>query len=81
MKKIILGFFTIGIILILAFIAVKGFQKKDTDSSSNTAKIERGDIARTVIATGKIEPLYKAEIKSKIGGLVKQFYVDEGRPG
>ena len=78
MKKIILGFFTIGIILILAFIAVKGFQKKDTDSSSNTAKIERGDIARTVIATGKIEPLYKAEIKSKIGGLVKQFYVEEG---
>jgi HlyD family secretion protein len=30
------------------------------------------------VATGKIEPLYKAEIKSKIGGLINQFYVEEG---
>jgi HlyD family secretion protein len=78
MKKVILIIVAIIIISILIFIAIKGSLKKDSAGSSNTAGIERGDIAKTVVATGKIEPLYKAEIKSKIGGLVKQFFVEEG---
>jgi HlyD family secretion protein len=40
--------------------------------------VEKGSISKTVVATGKIEALYKAEVKSKIGGLIKQFYVEEG---
>jgi len=52
--------------------------KDDNQGAANTAKVERGSISKTVVATGKIEPLYKAEIKSKIGGLVKQFFVEEG---
>jgi HlyD family secretion protein len=31
-----------------------------------------------VVATGKIEALFKAEVKSKIGGIIKRFYVEEG---
>lgn len=78
MKKAILIIVVVIVILGLVFIAIKGSLQKDSNGSSNTAKVERGDIARTVVATGKIEPLYKAEIKSKIGGLVKQFFVEQG---
>jgi len=78
MKKSILISIVIVIILVLVFIAIIGSLKKDSNGSSNTTQVERGNIARTVVATGKIEPLYKAEIKSKIGGLVKRFFVEEG---
>lgn len=78
MKKAILIVITVVVISGLVVIAIKGCMKHDNKGTSNTAKVERGNIARTVVATGKIEPLYKAEIKSKIGGLVKRFFVEEG---
>src|SRR5258706_3364859 len=45
---------------------------------SKLADVERGDLARVVVATGKIQPLSKAEIKSKASGIVKKLYVDYG---
>jgi len=45
---------------------------------SKLATVERGDLARVVVATGKIQPLSKAEIKSKASGIVKKIYVDYG---
>ena len=78
MKKIILIVIVVVVILFLLFLAIKGCQQGEDSGPANTAEVERGDISRIVVATGKIEPLYKAEIKSKIGGLVKQFYVEEG---
>jgi HlyD family secretion protein len=32
------------------------------------------------VATGEIRPLAVAEVKSKIGGVVRKFYVEEGQP-
>src|SRR6266702_4158055 len=45
---------------------------------SKLATIERGDLARVVVATGKSQPLSKVEIKSKASGIVKKLYVDYG---
>src|SRR5215470_10431801 len=45
---------------------------------SKLATVERGDLARVVVATGKIQPLSKAEIKSKASGIVKKINVDYG---
>ena len=45
---------------------------------SKLAAVERGDIARSVVATGKIEPLVKVEVKSKASGIVKKILVDYG---
>jgi len=78
MKKIIIIGVAVIIVLTLIFIAMKGCQQNGSTLSANTAKVEKGNIAKTVVATGEIEPLYKAEVKSKLGGLVKQFYVEEG---
>jgi len=78
MKKIIF-FIVLGVVVIaLFFLAVKGCKKGSDVQITNTAVVEKGSISKTVVATGKIEALYKAEIKSKIGGLIKQFYVEEG---
>jgi HlyD family secretion protein len=43
---------------------------------SKLTVIERGDIARSVVATGKVQPLAKVELKSKASGIVKQIFVN-----
>ncbi len=51
---------------------------------SKLAKVEKGDLAKNVVATGKIEPITDVEIKSKASGIVKKLYVDAGdlvKPG
>lgn len=78
MKKIILIIVIVVVVGVFGFLAIKGCQTQGGNQQLNTATVERGNISQTVVATGKIEPLYKAEIKSKIGGLIKQFYVEEG---
>jgi len=45
---------------------------------SKIAAVEKGDLAKSVVATGKIEPLAKVEVKSKASGIVKKIYVDYG---
>ena len=40
--------------------------------------MEKGDLAKSVVATGKVEPITKVEIKSKASGIVKKLYVDAG---
>ncbi len=40
------------------------------------AKVSRGDVARSVIATGKIQPITKVEVKSKASGIVEKLFVD-----
>jgi HlyD family secretion protein len=49
-----------------------------TIDPSKLAEVERGDLARVVVATGKIQPLSKADIKSKASGIVKKIYVEFG---
>src|ERR1700733_7194586 len=40
------------------------------------AKVQRGDVLRSVVATGKIQPITKVEVKSKAYGIVTKLYVD-----
>ena len=45
---------------------------------SKLSKVEKGDLAKSVVATGKIQPIVKTDIKSKASGIVKKWYVDAG---
>jgi HlyD family secretion protein len=45
---------------------------------SKLAKVERIDLARSVVATGKIEPITKVEIKSKASGILQKLLVQVG---
>jgi HlyD family secretion protein len=40
------------------------------------ARVTRGDVARSVVATGKITPITQVEVKSKASGIVEKLYVD-----
>ncbi len=44
--------------------------------ASRLATVERGSIARSVVATGRIEPISKVEIKSKANGIIKELKVN-----
>jgi HlyD family secretion protein len=41
-------------------------------------RVERGDIARSVVAVGRILPLSKVELKSKANGIIQVLAVDVG---
>ncbi len=62
-----------------AGLALRGaFKPSHAIDPSKLAVVERGDIARSVVATGKIQPRSKVEVKSKASGIVKKTLVDYG---
>ncbi|HEX6503731.1 MAG TPA: efflux RND transporter periplasmic adaptor subunit [Terriglobales bacterium] len=71
---------SIAVVLLLLIVggliaATSGGTKIDP---SKLAKVEKGDLAKSVVATGKVEPITKVEIKSKASGIVKKLLVDAG---
>ncbi|MDE3156566.1 MAG: efflux RND transporter periplasmic adaptor subunit [Acidobacteriota bacterium] len=69
-----------GGLLVLAG-AVYGFTSLKAGSRIDPSKIvtvTRGTMVRSVVATGKIEPITKVEIKSKANGIIKYLPVDIG---
>jgi HlyD family secretion protein len=71
----------IGLVIITGM-GVTGFvalsRPKNEVDSSRLARVDRGDIARSVVATGRIEPITKVEIKSKANGIIKELKVQVG---
>jgi HlyD family secretion protein len=67
------------VVIVLAGVGLMAARSggKEIDPS-RLATVEKGDLARSVVATGKIQPLAKVEIKSKASGIVKKLYVDYG---
>jgi len=47
--------------------------------ASKMATVERGTMTRSVVATGKIEPITKVEIKSKANGIIERINTDVDR--
>ena len=50
----------------------------DVDAS-RLATVERGTMVKSVVATGKVEPITKIEIKSKANGIIKVLNTDVDR--
>ena len=77
-KLFIYGGIGLAIVLLIAigvFAATRGGTKIDP---SKLAKVEKGDLAKSVVATGKVTPIIKVEVKSKASGIVKKLLVDYG---
>ena len=68
----------IGVVVIVLFagIALARVYKGTAIDPNKLAKVTRGDVARSVVATGKIQPITKVEVKSKASGIVEKLYVD-----
>jgi HlyD family secretion protein len=77
-RLIIWGGIVAVIVLVIAggvFAATRGGTKIDP---SKLAKVEKGDLAKSVVATGKVTPITKVEVKSKASGIVKKLLVEYG---
>jgi HlyD family secretion protein len=74
-RKLILAGAAIVIVAVFGFMAMRDGTEIDP---SRLATIGRGDVARSVVATGKIQPLAKVQIKSKASGIVEKLLVDYG---
>src|SRR6201984_121719 len=77
-RRIIWGSIALVVLLGAGFGVKAALSPSHDIDPSKLANVERGDLARVVVATGKIQPLSKAEIKSKASGIVKKIYVDYG---
>jgi HlyD family secretion protein len=77
-KRLIYGGIGLVLVLLIAgglIAATRGGTKIDP---SKLQKVEKGDLAKSVVATGKVTPITKVEVKSKASGIVKKLLVDAG---
>lgn len=78
-KKRIIWLGVLVAVLAGAAFAVRAALKPDYKiDPSKLAAIEKGSIARSVVATGKIEPRAVVDVKSKASGIVKKLLVEYG---
>jgi len=77
-KRIII--ISVVVVAVLLFVGVlTAFTRGGTKiDPSKLAKVEKGDLAKSVVATGKVTPITKVEVKSKASGIVKKLYVEYG---
>ena len=71
------GVLLVVLVVLVLVAASRGGTKLDP---SKLGKVEKGDLAKSVVATGKIEPFTKVELKSKASGIVERLLVDYGEP-
>jgi HlyD family secretion protein len=78
-KRIIIISAIVFVFVVIVGGAVVAFSRGSSKiDPSKLAKVEKGDLAKSVVATGKVEPITKVEVKSKASGIVKKLYVEYG---
>lgn len=70
------GTIAVVLILVLAGAALARLARGSSIDPNRIATVTRGDVARSVVATGKIQPITKVEVKSKASGIVEKLFVD-----
>ena len=77
-KRLIVILSTVGAVILIVLVAVAATRGGSKIDPSKLAKVERGDLAKSVVATGKIWAITQVEVKSKASGIVKKLLVDYG---
>ena len=68
-----------AVVLLVALLLAVGVTRLGRGAAidpNRLARVTRGDVARSVVATGQIQPITKVEVKSKASGIVEKLYVD-----
>ncbi|MGC1461116.1 MAG: efflux RND transporter periplasmic adaptor subunit [Terracidiphilus sp.] len=65
-----------AVLVLVAAVGLAKLVRGTTIDPNKLAKATRGDVARSVVATGKIQPITEVEVKSKASGIVEKLYVD-----
>ena len=74
-RKLALGGTVLALVAAGAYISTVNGASTAIDPARLVA-VERGPMTRSVVATGKIEPITKVEIKSKANGIIERLAVD-----
>jgi HlyD family secretion protein len=77
-KRIIIISVVVLVVLLFAGVLYAFSHGGTKIDPTKLAKVEKGDLAKSVVATGKVEPITKVEVKSKASGIVKKLLVDAG---
>ncbi len=78
-RRLIIWGSVVAVIVLLIAVGVIWAKSGGTKiDPSKLAKVEKGDLAKSVVATGKVTPITKVEVKSKASGIVKKLMVDYG---
>jgi len=77
-KRIIIISAIVVVLVLIVGVAVAFSRGSSKIDPSKLAKVEKGDLAKSVVATGKVEPITKVEVKSKASGIVKKLMVEYG---
>jgi HlyD family secretion protein len=77
-KRIIIISAIVAALVLIAGVAVAFSHGSSKIDPSKLAKVEKSDLAKSVVATGKVEPITKVEVKSKASGIVKKLLVEYG---
>ena len=64
------------VVVVVAAVALVKLARGTVIDANRIAKVTRGDVARSVVATGKIQPITQVEVKSKASGIVVKLLVD-----
>ena len=64
------------LVVVVIGVARRAWCERPASTQIEIAKVQRGDVTRSVVATGKIQPITKVEVKSKASGIVTKLYVD-----
>ena len=65
-----------ALVVLISALGLAKLVRGTTIDPNKLAKVTRGDVARSVVATGKIQPITEVEVKSKASGIVEKLYVD-----
>lgn len=66
-----------GLVAVIVLVAAVVAHSSGTQiEGSRLGTVSRMDIAKSVVATGKVQPITKVEVKSKASGIVEKWYVD-----
>ena len=75
-RRLILGSILVLVLIGGGYGVYAALRPNHVIDPSKLAMAEKGDLAKVVVATGKIQPRSKVEVKSKSSGMVKQLLVD-----
>ena len=75
-RRLILGSILVLVLIGGGYGVYAALRPNHVIDPSKLAMVEKGDLAKVVVATGKIQPRSKVEVKSKSSGMVKQLLVD-----
>lgn len=75
-RKITLGAITVGVLGVAAYGIATANGASPAIDAARLVTVERGPMVRSVVATGRIEPIAKVEIKSKANGIIERLLVD-----